>query len=162
MKINVLGIQPCRRSQLADTLVEVAIGTGLLGLLCISLFGGMSMTTAQTRIAREDLRATQIMLERMEGIRLFDWDQLTTSNNLCPPTFTSSFYPHPDTYGATGITYYGTMAISNLSLNPAVSYSNQLRAIIVNVAWTNYGQAHQRTMTTYQAQYGMQNYVFNH
>jgi len=161
MKTNPLSIHPSRRGQKAHTLVEVTMGVGLLGFMSATLFGGMSMTTAETRMARQNLRAPQIMVERMEGIRLFNWDQLLSSDSLCPATFTSSFYPLPNSSGSTGITYYGTMVITNASLNPVASYSNQLRAITVTVAWTNFGVGHQRSMTTYQAQYGMQNYVFN-
>jgi len=163
MKINF-----CRTRRLhqrakaaATTTVEVAVGTALLGFLFMSLFAGMSMSSAQTRMAREDLRATQILLERIEGIRLFDWYQLVYSNNLCPATFTSSFYPRADGSGPTGITYYGTMVITNASLSPAASYTNQLRAVTVTVSWTNSGVRHQRSMSTYQGQYGMQNYIFN-
>lgn len=117
------------------------------------------MTLAQARIAREELRATQIMVERMEGIRLFTWDQLNYSNSLCPTDFTSGFDPSGS--NSSGLVYYGTMQITNVFMNPSPSYSNSLRSITVSVDWTNFGQAHHRTMTTYQAQYGMQNYIFN-
>ena len=149
-----------RRRQEAATLVEVVIGAGVLGIMTTALFGGISMSLAQTRIAREELRATQIMVERMEGIRLFTWDQLNYSNTLCPTTFTTSFDPLTNSYNSSGVVYYGTMLITNVFLNPSSTYSNTLRSITVSVDWTNFGQAHHRTMTTFQAQYGMQNYVF--
>lgn len=136
----------------------MVVGLGLVGIMATALFGGMSMALAQTRVAREELRATQIMVERMEGIRLFTWDQLNYSNTLCPTTFTTSF--DPLTNGSSGLVYYGTMLITNVFLSPSPSYSNSLRSITVTLAWTNFGQAHHRSMTTYQAQYGMQNYVF--
>ena len=145
----------------AATAVEVLISVGLLGIVFVSLFSGMTMGTAETRAAREELRATQIMLERMEGIRLYNWDQLVYSNNLCPPTFTASYYPVTNSSGSTGITYYGTMSVTNISISPAPSYSNQLRLIVVSVYWTNAGVRHSRTMKTQQAQYGEQNYTFN-
>jgi hypothetical protein len=148
------------RGQLAATLVEVVIGLGLLGIMATALFGGMSISLTHTRMAREELRATQIMVERMEGIRLFNWDQLNYSNDLCPPAFTASFDPQAND-SSVGVTYYGTMLITNVSLDPAPSYTDRLREITVSVDWTNFGVAHHRTMTTYQAQYGMQNYIFN-
>jgi type II secretory pathway pseudopilin PulG len=158
MKIKISGRRG--REELAYTLVEVCLGVALLGFMTVSIFSGMSMSTAQTRIAREDLRATQIMMERMEGIRLFDWNQLTNST-LCPATFTSSFYPPGSDSMLAGIPYYGTMVVTNVSLSPAPSYSTQLLAITVAVCWTNFGISHHRQMTTYQAQFGMQNYIFN-
>ena len=156
LKVN---FPPLRlRDETATTLVEVLVGLGLFGIMVLSLFGGMSMALGQSRAAREDLRATQIMVERMEGIRLFTWDQLNYSNTLCPTSFTSDYEPGAN--GSSGLVYYGTMQITNVSLSPSPSYSNSLRSITVSVDWTNFGQAHHRTMTTYQAQYGMQNYVF--
>ena len=159
MKINILCPQPCPRGQLAATTVEVAMGVAIMGILFVSLFSGVTMTTATTRLAREDLRATQVLLDRIEGIRLFDWAQLVYSNNFCPRTFTSSYYPVANSAGATGATYYGTLTITNTSLS--AGYTNQLCAITVSVIWTNSGIPHKRSMTTYQAQYGMQNYIFN-
>jgi type II secretory pathway pseudopilin PulG len=150
-----------RRACVAETVVEVMVGVSLLGLVFASLFSGMSMSTRLTQLAREDLRATQILLERMEGIRLFNWNQLVYSNTLCPPKFTCSYSPFDSSSGATGITYYGSTVITNVSFNPAASYSNQMRAIIVTVNWTNAGIPRTRTMMTYQAQYGEQNYTFN-
>lgn len=158
MKTESAMIQERRRRQWAGSVLEVVVGVALLGILFVSLFGGMTMTTAQTRAAREELRATQVMLERLEGIRLFNWNQLVYSNTMCPSTFTTSFAPNT---GSTGITYYGTMTITNALPGSGVGYSNQIRAITVSVLWTNLGFPHTRSMTTYQAQYGMQNYIFN-
>jgi hypothetical protein len=137
------------------------VGVGVLAVVLASIFRGMSMSNGLTRIAREDLRATQILVERMEGIRLFNWNQLVYSNSLCPRTFTTSYFPIPDSTGSTGITYYGTMLITNVIFDPASSYSNQMRAITVTVNWTNSDIPRSRSMTAYQAQYGLQNYIFN-
>ncbi len=161
MKTRLFTNQGFRHSESADTLAEVMVGVGLLGLLFASLFGGMCRCTGLTQIAREDLRATQILLERIEGIRLFNWNQLVYSNNLCPATFTSSYCPIANASGSTGFTYYGTMVITNISCGPASSYSNQIRAIIVTLNWTNAGFSRTRTVTTCQAKYGAQNYAFN-
>ena len=161
MKLNFSLNTQRRDVQLASALVEVAVGAALMSLVFVSLFGGVSMTTAQTKIAREDLRATQIALERLEGLRLFNWNELLYSNNLCPATFTNSFYPAGSSAGQSGITYYGRVLVTNPALNPAPSYMSQLRSITVTVTWTNAGLGHERSMTTYQSQYGMQNYVFS-
>ena len=161
MKTRLFTDQGVCHSESADTLAEVLVGVGLLGLFFASLFSGMSRCTGLTQIAREDLRATQILLERIEGIRLFNWNQLVYSNNLCPATFTSSYCPIANDSGSTGFTYYGTMVITNISDELASSYSNQIRAIIVTLNWTNAGVSHTRKMTTYQAKYGAQNYAFN-
>lgn len=162
MKIKLLKLQDSPRFQSADSMLEIMVGVGLLGMVLASLFSGISMATGMTEMARQDLRATQILLERIEGLRLFNWNQLLYSNSLCPANFTSSFYPIPNSSGSTGITYYGTIVLTNVAAGPACSYSNQIRAIVVTVNWTNGGLGHTRSLTTCQSQYGAQNYAFNH
>src|SRR5215469_10590415 len=112
-----------KRASLAYTLIDVMMGVALMGTMMISLYGGIASGFAITKLARENLRSTQIMLERMEGVRLFNWNQLTNST-LIPSTFTSTYYPLATTNGNQGITYYGTMSIgAATNLNPSVGYA---------------------------------------
>jgi prepilin-type N-terminal cleavage/methylation domain-containing protein len=80
------------RQKAAFTLVEVMIAVAILGIMFVALYGGMSSGFAVTQLARENLRATQIMLERMEGIRLYNWEQVVYSN-MVPTTFVAHYYP---------------------------------------------------------------------
>ena len=79
-----------RRRQFAATLLEVTFSLAIIGVLFVSLYGGMTRGSAFTELARENLRGTQIILERVEGLRLYNWDQLVYSN-MIPSTFTN-FY----------------------------------------------------------------------
>ena len=60
-----------KASLAAFTLAEVVIAVGVLGVSIISLYAGISSGFALTRSSRENLRATQIMVEQMEAIRLY-------------------------------------------------------------------------------------------
>lgn len=156
-------INPSTKShplQAAFTLAEVIVGLFILTLMGVSLYAGMSMGFAVTQLSRENLRATQIMLDKMEGIRLFNWNQLNYSNWI-PSTFTAFYYPLTNGNESAGITYKGTMTITNVTLSPAASYSTNMRAIVVSVTWTNGGVRRVRSMTSYSARDGMQNYVYN-
>src|SRR6266481_414088 len=92
MKITQAARRNPQVSQIAYTLVEVIVCVALIIILFVSLYGGMSSGFAVTQTSRENLRATQIMLEYMEGIRLYNWDQLTSSNWI-PTSFTNYYYP---------------------------------------------------------------------
>src|SRR5439155_23176520 len=109
------------------------------------------------------LRATQIMVERLEGLRLFNWDQLVSSN-MVPASFTNYYYPLATENESKGITYRGYMVVTNADLSPSATYSTNMRAVIVTVYWTNYNGkksiVNSRSMSTYTAAYGVQNYVF--
>jgi type II secretory pathway pseudopilin PulG len=151
--------------QLAYTLVEVAIGVAIVGITFVSLYAGMSGGFAVTQLSRENLRATQIILERMEGVRLYNWDQLTTSNALypgyLPTTFTNYYYPLATNGESKGIAYAGSMVITNADLTPYATYGGNMRKVSVTVNWESGGVPRSRTMTTYQSRNGMQNYVYN-
>lgn len=144
---------------LAYSLAEVVVAVAILGMMLIGLFGGISYGFATTQASRENLRATQILIERLEGLRLYNWNQLVYSNWV-PPTFTSYYYPLTNAGESAGILYSGTMVITNDGL-PNTSYAADLRAVIVSVNWTSAGIPRSRTLTTYVARYGMQNYIFN-
>jgi len=155
-----------RCGQLAFTLVEVAMGVAVMGITFVSLYAGMSSGFAVTQNSRENLRATQIMLERMEGLRLHNWNQLVYSN-MIPTTFTNYYYPLAGAGESKGITYLGKMVVTNAAMNPPASYSANLRAVNVTVYWTNYNGhkytkkiVRSRSMTTYSSRDGVQNYVF--
>ncbi len=136
------------------------MGVALIGIVFVSLLAGMSSGFAVTQVARENLRATQIMLERVEGLRLYNWNQLVYSN-MVPTTFTNYYYPLAAPGESKGIVYTGTMTITNANMNPAATYGSRMRAVVVTVNWTSGNVPRTRTMTTYAAQEGIQNYVFS-
>lgn len=152
-----------RRNQSGFTLAEVVIAAAILGVSFVSLYAGMSAGFAMTQVSRENLRATQIMVEKMEGIRLFNWNQVTVSN-MIPTHFTTRYYPKVGGAQAKGVTYDGTIAVTNVSVlqfSPAKSYDSKLRAVSVELNWTSGDVQRTRKMTTLVSRDGLQNYVFH-
>jgi type II secretory pathway pseudopilin PulG len=168
MRVEFSAGHTSRRGKCAFTLIETLVGLCVLLLVLVSLFAGMSASFSITQVSRENLRATQIMLERMETVRLYTWNQLLYSN-MIPATATTSYYPLATNGESSGITYQVNYALANAAMIPAATYSDRLRAVTVTVWWTNYyGPKPQtntivrsRTMTTYSARDGVQNYVYN-
>jgi hypothetical protein len=91
----------------------------------------------------------------METMRIKSWNELTNGVDVAS-TFTEDFYPRGVT--AKGLTYYGTLKITETELD--TNYKDDVRLIIVTVQWTNASVARVREMRTYVAHEGMQNYVF--
>ncbi len=160
MRIRLAAKKSPRWRVLAFTLVEVVVAAGILGIMFVSLYGGMSSGFAITQVSRENLRGTQILLERMEGVRLYNWDQLCYSNWI-PSTFTNYYYPLTSPGESPGIMYVGTMTVTPPALVPAATYSNNMRLVVVTVNWVSAGVPRSRSMSTYVARDGMQNYVYN-
>lgn len=148
-----------RRTQ-AFTTAEIVVALAIMVVMFVSLYAGMSSGFAVTQVARENLRATQIMLERMEGIRLFNYSQLTNVD-LNPLSFTNYYYPLAGPGESKGIPYVGTVTVTDAALNPAATYSGNLRRITIRVEWKSGGVTRSRSMVTYSGRDGMQNYIFN-
>ncbi len=162
------GVTPRGEGNGGAVLVEILVGLGILIVVLVSLFAGISTSFNVTQVARENLRATQIMLERMETIRLHTWNQLIFSN-MIPATTTASYYPLALSGESSGVTYQVNVAITNAAMNPPTTYGDRMRTINVTVFWTNYYGSTRKTnllvrsrsMTTYSARDGVQNYIYD-
>ena len=145
-------------AQRGYTLVEVMVAASLLGFMIVSLFAGFSSGFAVLRVARENLRATQILEERMEVIRLINWKDINTPGFI-PTNFIAPFYPEDSTNAmASGLAYTGT--VTKIDKPIWESYASNLCAIQINLTWTSGNITRSRQMTTYVSKYGLQNYVY--
>jgi type II secretory pathway pseudopilin PulG len=153
-------------AQNAFSLVETMCAAAITAIIILALFTGLTSGFKLTQMERENLRATQIALARMEGLRLYAW----SSNQLFSPTmlpnnFTDYYYPSNlgGVFGNNTV-YTGSVTIANVFFNPTSSYSNNMQQIVIKVGWqdTFYGRtnSHVRTFNTYVARYGLQNYIF--
>lgn len=154
MKIKPL-ISHLPGSLAAFSLVEVTIGLGIIGVVIVGLFSGFSSGFFTMRMARENLRATQVMLEKVETIRLYSWDQINTPGFI-PATFQATY--DPQSTNAQGLTYSGTMTIIAAPISS--SYSNELKLVTVRVNWKTGGLDRNREFSTYIARNGLQSYIY--
>ena len=160
MRLEAKAFNPSKHTQVKGfSLVEVMIGSAIVGIFFLSFFAMTGTGFNMVKSSRENLRATQIMLNRLEGVRLFNWNQLTQTN-LLPATFTENYDPTA-TNGNVGTVYSGTMVVSTPTMNPTATYSsNGVKQVTVQIIWNSGGKSHTRSMSTYVTQYGAQNYVF--
>ncbi|HEX7860853.1 MAG TPA: prepilin-type N-terminal cleavage/methylation domain-containing protein [Verrucomicrobiae bacterium] len=160
----------------AFTIVEMVIAMAIIGIAFVSLYGGIASSFGVLSVARENLRANQIMVEKLETIRLYHWDQIN-SNGFIAPTFTASFFPtvitnvigtNPDgtpkyivhTNGtSSGVTYYGTVQVTNAPVSP--QYASSMKMVNVSLTWTNGNVPRRRSMQTLITANGLQDYIFN-
>src|SRR5215813_3207010 len=103
----------CRRQSsegstpLAYTLPEVMLSVFVLAIMLIALYGGFSAGFAVVQLARENLRATQIMVQKMETVRLLKWSQLNDTNNFLQPAFMDYYDPAGTNTHSAGTLYQG-------------------------------------------------------
>lgn len=133
--------------------MEVALGMALLGMVMATLFSGFTAGFFTVRMSRENLRATQILLEKTETLRLYSWQQVT-NNGYIITNFTDVYDPRT----TNGARYTGTIRIS--PANISADYSNDLKLVTVTVNWKTGGLGRTRELRSYVSRYGMQDYIY--
>jgi prepilin-type N-terminal cleavage/methylation domain-containing protein len=136
------------------TLVETIIAVALCGIMVAALYSCFGLGFSIVRGTREDLQATQILLTRMERVRLCTWSQVTDPN-YNPPSSTGYFDTQTKRTPCT-ITF-------NAVVPPAGSlpdaYRTDMLLVTVGVTWTSGNLQHNRSMQTYVSHQGMQSFV---
>jgi len=155
MKIHVPGTHGKRQHTIAFTMVEAAVSFSIMGITFIGLFSGLAWGFTMVQWTREDSRATQVMLDKMEQFRLFNWDQIVT--NSLPATFNVPYYEVAGTTESS-FSYTGAISVEAAPINAA--YADNLRTIRVQVGWTSGGLSHSREIQTLVGKNGLQKYLF--
>jgi hypothetical protein len=137
-------------------MVEVLMAAGLIGVISVTLYIAIAQGFAATQVARENLRATQILQEKMETIRLYGWDQINVPGFI-PVAFTNWYYPAAPA-NERGAVYLGTTIVTNTPFNS--SYADEMKWVTVQIAWTSNNIRRERSMQTFVSHYGLQNYVY--
>ena len=156
MKVTLRQNQACSDvCRCGFTIIEVLFAMGMAGLMFITLYTGLQGGFAIMRLARENTRATQILVEKMETIRLYNWDQIN-SNGFIPSSFTAAYYPMGGSN--CGTIYTGTVSIASPGLG--TSYDDDMRKVTVRLDWLTGNLPRTRSACTYVSRYGLQNYVY--
>jgi hypothetical protein len=132
-------------------LVEILIAACIFSLCVISLYSGYSFGFGLIRASQENVRADQILLQKMETLRVYPWSQTAPGSGIIPTNFTEQFTTGP---AASGVVYNGTIVITD---NPVgESYSNTLRQVTVSLNWISGRLPRSQSMTTFISQNGIQ------
>lgn len=142
-------------SKMAYSMIEVLVAMAVLGVMFVSLYSGFSSGFAVVQLARENLRATQIMQEKMETIRLYTWDQINTPG-FVPTNFVDNFYATGT--NVSGLSYTGRVTITTAPFT--ASYSNELKSVKIRLQWASANVLRTREIQTLVTRQGLQNYVY--
>src|SRR6266446_7684556 len=148
--------KPANSATRAYTLAEILVCVLIINVGAAGLMGCFKYAYFVTGLTRENQRATQVMLERAEAIRLCSWDQVR-SNGFIPATFSEYYDPSAAT-GNKGVLYSGTVAVTAFPYSTA--YSTNMRQLTMTLRWQSGQVSHARTNVTYVAKDGIQNYVY--
>ena len=140
---------------LAETLVAVFVSSFMLTALYACFAAGFSIV----KVTREDLRATQIVLQRMEAMRVSDYTQLT--NSVKYPTNTIVYFDEANAgSGKGGTPFTVTFNARKLpSPKPQSQFYTNMLEVTVEASWMSGKVQRKRSMQTYVARQGIQQYV---
>jgi type II secretory pathway pseudopilin PulG len=138
----------------AFSLIEVLVAVVVVGTSAVAMFSGINTGFFTMQLARENLRATQIMLEKTETLRLYNWDQISKLNVI---PIEENYDPY-STSTNSGIIYRGEVRIAAAPLS--TSYSANLKLVTVTLNWTTGRLPRTRSFTTYITQNGLQAYIY--
>jgi hypothetical protein len=133
----------------------------LVSIVTVSLFAGITQGMIIVDTGRDNMRATQIMVNTMEIIRLYNWDQIN-SNGFIPTNYITKLYPtnYAISAGRSTGNRDAQVLIDITTPNLGTSYSTNMRQIDVKIVWTNQGIQRVRSMRSLVAEEGLQKYVF--
>lgn len=156
MQLSFIRNTAHRAAARAYSIVEVLVAVAVLGIMFVSLYSGFSAGFAVIKLARENLRATQILQEKMETIRLYTWDQVNTAGFI-PTNFVENYYA-TSSNDASGLRYTGVVSIASAPINE--SYKDEIRLVKITISWASAGIPRNREMTTFVTRSGLQNYIY--
>jgi type II secretory pathway pseudopilin PulG len=147
-----------RRSQ-GFSLVEAVVGVALMGLVCMALFSGLCNSTFSVQLARENLRATQIMAEKLDTIRLYSWKQITNATYIREDFKAPLHAPDPLSPRTNSAAVYdGAIYIETAPI--AEGYGKDMRLVTVELKWKTGRLQRSRSMSTLVSRYGIYKYVY--
>jgi uncharacterized protein (TIGR02598 family) len=135
----------------AFTLVEVMVGVGVLAVTIVALYAAFSFGFSTIRLSQEEVRADQILVEKLETLRVYNWTNVV--NNYIPTNFTAWYSTN------SGVSYDVSVSVAPFVPTAAnESYSDSLRQVTVSAGWISGGVPRMRSITTLVSQYGIQTY----
>jgi len=137
----------------------------VVGMMVLVLFAGLTDGFSVAESARENLRATQILLQQTEAVRLCTWNEITNVNFTAYYDPNAATEPNAPTNASMGVAYSGSINVTAATNLPnTLSYYTNIYLVTVTVSWTNYtlnkAVVHTRQAQTQVAQSGMQSYIW--
>jgi len=160
MKLLIKSPKLLRNRFKGFSLVEATIGLGTMSTVILALYSAVISAFGGIQLARENLRASQILVEKMDAIRLLSWDQINTPG-FVPTQFTTSFDPAGVNNGkGGGVDYKGTVLFENGPTD--VSYGTDLKFVTVKIQWNSqtHGMKRERQFKTLVTRNGLQSYIY--
>jgi len=149
------------------SLIEAMVAMMIFGVTVLAVYGGVSLGLTTIRHTREQQKAMQIMVDALEMIRLYSWEELSTPG-FVPKQFTvkdngsvaksTTLGAGAPSTGGTGVNYHGKISISDPSF--LTNYDSRLKEVEVELVWQSGGMERKRQLKTLITFGGLYAYLF--
>jgi type II secretory pathway pseudopilin PulG len=158
-----MGLKPSGKNEGTSacgfTLVETLVAVLITAFMLMALYACFASGFSMVQVTREDLRATQILLQQMEAIRVSDYTKLTDPGSY-PTNMTVYFDEEHEAIGKGGTAYTVTFNARHLpSPKPQSQFYTNMLEVTVGASWKSGNVQRSRSMQTYVARQGIQKYV---
>jgi hypothetical protein len=134
------------------------IGMAMFGVCFAALLTGMTTTVSMTEASRHETRASQILTEKLDTIRLYSWAQITTPGYIAPTFIATQFATNGIPGARPGIIYTGRVTIADAPISEA--YKTRLKLVTIEVSWVSGHRPVSSQMSSFISEYGMQSYIY--
>jgi prepilin-type N-terminal cleavage/methylation domain-containing protein len=150
----MLGNLRCQaRNLTAFSLIEVLFSVVIVGVLVVALYSALASAIPMVRSCQENETVTQILSEKLDTIRLYNWTQIN-DNRFLPTNFVAG----KDPLNTNSTAYYkGTISIVEAPISEG--YRSNLLQVTVKVDWLSGWRPQSQSMVTYVSKYGLQTYI---
>jgi len=151
-------LRHAKKSRSASTITEVLVASVIMAISAAALMRALAGGFKTMQRARENQRATQILMEQAEMIRLYSWEQVNRPG-VIPTQFTVPYDPQRP--GGGGLYYTCKVSITDVPASAfSTSYSANMRLVKLMLEWKSNSLMRYRTNYTLVARDGFQNYVY--
>jgi len=135
-------------SEKGFTLVEAIVATLILAIVLVSVLAVASQSARYLTDIRRTTRASQVLQQEMEAIRLMDWTTLQAlTNSFTDPNDTNHIFAGTITQANYAPAAYGTTN-TIVTVTLTVTWTNQVNTVLTN------------TLTTLVSNGGLNKYIF--
>jgi hypothetical protein len=127
--------------------MESIIGMGICGVIVLAVYGSLTWAFGMLRMSQENLRVTQVLIEKIEICRLYTWEQISDP----------SFFPKNFTAGDNG-EFKGRMSIRKGPND--VTYQDDMKTVSIEISWKSGHTRRNREFVTYVTRNGLQSYLY--
>ena len=112
----------------AFTLTEVIMASTILSICAAGIMAAFASGFHIVGMTQENQRATQVLVEATEIVRLYSWDQLHTPG-FVPTKFTEYYVPSDKG----GVDYTGSIPIASAPSEMPASYRDNVKFLTVTI-----------------------------